>query len=1029
MLKRFAVVMALVALVGGLFLPALAAAQSAPPASIIVKLVAGVTDPANVVATNGGILRSSIPALGLHVIDVPAAELADTLARYQADPRVERAEQNKVRVSESVPGDPLYAGQWALPRIAWDQVFGTMTPTGTAKVAILDTGVDALHPELAGVIVPGTSILDSSNGTTDPSGHGTWLAGIIAAQTGGTSPDGIAGVAYDGVRIMPVTVLNANGEGLDSDVIAGVIWAVDHGADVILMAFSNPGFSPALQEAIDYAWSRGVVLVASAGNNASSTPAFPAGDRGVMGVAATDQNDAQASFSNEGEAVFIAAPGTDIQTTSSGDAYAVISGTSAAAAHVAGLAAFMKAVDPTLPNGVIVFRIASTADPAGTQIQTGNGRINMARALASTATESIQPAGAAPLAEGGPFVGPYLADTVSAVTITSPTNASPVSVTSLPAPVTISFTYSSSGAAGTSGQASILGTGASNSKVLTTGASQSNSITVTIPSGTPNGSYNVQVQVTNSTTPPGPVVRTDVKNAAVIVNVPSNSPPTVSAGNASVTVNEGQTAANSGTWSDGNAGDTVTLTASVGTVNMLGSNAGGTWSWSFTTTDGPAQSQTVTITANDGNGGTATTTFSLTVNNVAPTATLSNNGPVAEGSAANISFSNQFDPSSADTTAGFHYAFSCTNGDLSGATYAASGTGASTPCTFDDGPATKIVKARIIDKDGGHTEYTTNVTVNNVAPTATLSNNGPVNEGSAATISFSAQSDPSSADTAAGFHYAFSCTNGNLSGATYAGSGTSASTPCTFNDGPATQTVKARIIDKDGGFTEYTTNVTVNNVPPTITAVTPNPTSVLVGQTVTFTGTATDPSSEDTAAGLQWAWNAGSAFGAFGAPHANTFTSSYGVCGTYTVGAKAMDKDGGVSAPFTSNAVTVWNGNFLEPLREGTSNLVQKGRVVPVKISFGCGGHKSGLAPAIQLLSGDFVTGAGTESADNYVETLSVSNADTTGIMREVDSKYIYNLAIPNNSAWGAGQPLTIRVSPFGNGTAPVMYILLEIRK
>ena len=221
MLKRFTVLMALVGLVAGLFLPALASAQSTPPSSIIVKLVAGLSDQAqvDVVASNGGILRSSIPALRLHVIDVPAADLAATLARYQADPRVERAEENKVRLSESVPGDPLYADQWALPRIGWDQVFGTVTPTGIAKVAILDTGVDALHPELAGIVVPGTSILDSSGGTTDPSGHGTWLAGIVAAQTGGTAPDGIAGVAYDGVRIMPVTVLNASGEGLDSDVI------------------------------------------------------------------------------------------------------------------------------------------------------------------------------------------------------------------------------------------------------------------------------------------------------------------------------------------------------------------------------------------------------------------------------------------------------------------------------------------------------------------------------------------------------------------------------------------------------------------------------------------------------------------------------------------------------------------------------------------------------------------------------------------------------------------------------------------
>ena len=195
----------------------------------------------------------------------------------------------------------------------------------------------------------------------------------------------------------------------------------------------------------------------------------------------------------------------------------------------------------------------------------------------------------------------------------------------------------------------------------------------------------------------------------------------------------------------------------------------------------------------------------------------------------------------------------------------------------------------------------------------------------------------------------------------------------------------------------------MTNVPPTITAVTPSPTSVLVGETVTFTGTATDPSSADTAAGLQWSWNGGVTFGA---PNANTFPTSYGVCGTYTVAALAKDKDGGVSTSFTSTAVTVWNGNFLEPLREGTSNLVQKGRVVPVKISFGCGGHRSGLAPAIQLLNGDFVSSAGTESESNYIDTLSVSNADTTGVMREVDSKYMYNLAIPNNSTWASGKAL-----------------------
>src|SRR5207244_4342527 len=114
--------------------------------------------------------------------------------------------------------------------------------------------------------------------------------------------------------------------------------------------------------------------------------------------------------------------------------------------------------------------------------------------------------------------------------------------------------------------------------------------------------------------------------------------------------------------------------------------------------------------------------------------------------------------------------------------------------------------ATLTVKDSADATGTSNatVTVANVAPTAALGNNGPADEGSAATVSFSDQSDPSSADTTAGFHYAFSCTNGDLSGATYAGSGTSASTTCTYADN-GTYTVKARIIDKDGGFNEYTT--------------------------------------------------------------------------------------------------------------------------------------------------------------------------------------------------------------------------------
>ena len=140
---------------------------------------------------------------------------------------------------------------------------------------MLDTGVDARHADLAGQLVAGTSILAGGDPDVDPNGHGTAMAGIIAAVT--NNDRGIAGIGFAGVKVMPVTVLDADGLGQDSDIIEGVVWAVDHGADVINMSFSNPGFSAALQAAIDYAWDHDVVVVAATGNDGSSSRDLPGG--------------------------------------------------------------------------------------------------------------------------------------------------------------------------------------------------------------------------------------------------------------------------------------------------------------------------------------------------------------------------------------------------------------------------------------------------------------------------------------------------------------------------------------------------------------------------------------------------------------------------------------------------------------------------------------------------------------------------------------------------------------------------------
>src|SRR5437867_1937050 len=381
--------------------------QKTATKTLIVKMAKGLPleQAQAVVSRSGGTPKGSIPKLDLQVVEVPAYAADAITKSLKGDAAVLRVEESLTRKWQGTPSDPYYANQWALPKVAWDQVYGNVSPQFLTNVAILDTGVDAAHPDLIGSIGSGTSIIDDSNGVTDTNGHGTWLAGIVAARTNNLL--GIAGVAFDHVQIMPVKVLDADGLGQDSDIIAGVVWAADNGASVILMAFSNPGFSQSLQDAIDYAWDKNVVLVAAAGNDGSNTPTFPAGDQGVMGVSATDQNDNLAPTSNYGGSVFMAAPGVSILGTYKDQSYVAWSGTSASAAMVAGSAALMRAVDPTLANGVVVNRIARTADPAGTQDQTGNGRVNIARALSDTSTDAIQPAGATPVGNGGPFVGPY----------------------------------------------------------------------------------------------------------------------------------------------------------------------------------------------------------------------------------------------------------------------------------------------------------------------------------------------------------------------------------------------------------------------------------------------------------------------------------------------------------------------------------------------------------------------------------------------------------------------------------------------
>ncbi len=380
-----------------------------PVTSIIVRTAVGLTpdQQQQVIMRNGGVETSSVAVLRLHFIDVPTATVNDSLQRYRSDAQVVSVEIDKSREAQTLSPESGSTNQQSLPIWANNFAFSPLAQGSNSALAILDTGVDASPPYFNGLVLPGYSAFEGSSASTDPNGHGTQMAGIA-----------LAGVNGSNIQIMPVQVLDADGNGQDSNIINGIVWATDNGADVILMAFSNPGYSSALQAAIDYAWSSGVVLVAATGNEGVSSAMYPAADPGVMGVSATDGNKSFAPFSNYGADVFIAAPGVNIATITTGGGMTNVTGTSAAAANVAGAAAFLRGLNPGYSNGTIVGKLARTADAVGTQSQTGNGQINLTRAIDDSSTDAVKPLGVSMMGSGGPFVGPYKAASVTAATLT-----------------------------------------------------------------------------------------------------------------------------------------------------------------------------------------------------------------------------------------------------------------------------------------------------------------------------------------------------------------------------------------------------------------------------------------------------------------------------------------------------------------------------------------------------------------------------------------------------------------------------------
>jgi thermitase len=299
----------------------------------------------------GGEVKETIPNIEVDVVEVPEGEEEEKVAQYEADSNVEFAEVNgtyravaKEPEAEFTPNDPNYSQQWQYPKVeanqAWDQTRGN----SSVNIAILDTGIDQSHEDLASKLGAQQDFTGSASGVEDNQGHGTHVAGSSAAISNNSK--GVAGTCQD-CTLMNGKVLNDSGNGAYSWIANGIIWAADNNAKVINMSLGGTGASSTLENAVNYASNKGVVVVAAAGNNNQSSPFYPAFYDKAIAVGSTDSGDTKSDFSNYGTWVDVAAPGSFIHSTApdhnnaiwgSGVKYGTISGTSMATPHVAGLA-------------------------------------------------------------------------------------------------------------------------------------------------------------------------------------------------------------------------------------------------------------------------------------------------------------------------------------------------------------------------------------------------------------------------------------------------------------------------------------------------------------------------------------------------------------------------------------------------------------------------------------------------------------------------------------------------------------------
>jgi thermitase len=288
------------------------------------------------------------------------AERDALLAELKRDPDVAWAEADGRAFAVAIPNDPAYPSLYGLAKLQAPAAWDVATGAGVT-VAVVDTGVDATHPDLAGQVFAGPDLVEGDDVPQDEAGHGTHVAGTIAAIR--DNAIGVVGVAPS-AKVLAVRVLGADGGGAWSTVAEGILAAAANGAKVINLSLGGSADARVVREAVAQVQATGVLVVAAAGNDGVSRRFYPAGYPGVLAVGATNATDTRARFSNYGTWVGIAAPGDAILSTAPDGRYARMSGTSMASPHVAGAAAIAWSLRPTWTADQVKQLLVATGDAA-----------------------------------------------------------------------------------------------------------------------------------------------------------------------------------------------------------------------------------------------------------------------------------------------------------------------------------------------------------------------------------------------------------------------------------------------------------------------------------------------------------------------------------------------------------------------------------------------------------------------------------------------------------------------------------------